>query len=165
MKRKLYPNIKRMTSLFCVAIVCVTLTSLLLRLTVFSELAVTALAAPDETSLALSEEESGLFPYTISRKVNFDSPQSQGNFQIHNPETNEFYMTVTIIKPDTGENLLYTGFIKPGQSRDKAALHIQLPEGIYQCVAQVTAFDPETLEPSGNEERDITLYIGQKAKK
>lgn len=165
MKRKLYPNIKRITSLFCIAIVCITLTSLLLRLTVFNDLAVTALAAPDETPITFVEEETELFPYTISNKVNLDTPQSQGSFQIHNPESNEFYMTVTIIKPDTGENLLYTGFIKPGQSREKASLHIELPEGIYQCVAQIVAFDPETLEPAGSEERDITLYIGQKAKK
>ncbi len=164
MKRKLYSNMKRMTSGFCVAIVCVTLTSLLLRLTVFDDMAITATAPADETSV-VAEEDSELFPYTISRKVYFDTPKSQGDFQIHNPETNKFYMTVTIIKPDTGENLLYTGFIKPGQSREKAALHIQLPEGIYQCVAQITAFDPETLEPSGSEERDITLYVGQKAKK
>ena len=146
------------------AIVCVTLTSLLLRLTVFSDLAVTVAAAPDETSLALPEEEAGLFPYTISRKVTLETPEAQGDFQILNPETNEFYMTVTVVLPETGENLLYTGFIKPGQSREKAALHIQLPEGIYQCVAQITAFDPDTLEPSGSEERDITLYVGKNAK-
>lgn len=162
MKRKLYSNMKRMTSFFCVAIVCVTLTSLLLRLTVFSDLAVTVMAAPDESSLTLGAEESGLFPYTISRKVTFETPHAKGDFQIHNPETNEFYMTVTVIQPDTGENLLYTGFIKPGQSRESAALHIELPEGIYSCVAQITAFDPETLEPSGSEERDITLQIGSK---
>ena len=112
MKRKLYSNMKRMTSLFCVAIVCVTLTTLLLRLTVFSDLAVTVLAAPDETSLALPGEESSLFPYTISRKVAFENAHSPGDFQIHNPDTNEFYMTVTVIRPETGENLLYTGFTR-----------------------------------------------------
>lgn len=90
MKRKLYSNMKRMTSLFCVAIVCLTLTSLLLRLTVFSDLAITASASFDESSTALPEEDSGLFPYTISRKVNFDSPKSQGIFRFTTPKPTSF---------------------------------------------------------------------------
>lgn len=161
MKRKLYSNMKRMTSFFSVAIVCVTLTTLLLRLTVFSDLA--AMAAP-EAAPTYSEEQTGLFDYTISSKVTFEAPGAKGDLLILNPDANECYMTVAIIKPDTGENLFYTGFIKPGQGREGATLHIQLPEGVYQCVAQVTAFDSETLESIGSEERDITLYIGQKAK-
>lgn len=162
MKRKLYSNMKRMTSLFCVAILCVTLTSLMLRLTVFSDMALSA--GPGEETSQLQEEESDLLPYVISRRVTLETPASKGDFRISNPETNSHYITVSVVKPDTGENLLYTGFIKPGQSREQMALHIQLPQGIYDCTAVVTAFDPDTLAPVGSEEREITLYIGEKIK-
>lgn len=160
MKRKLYPNIKRMTSLFCVAILCVTVTSVVLRLTVFSEVAATTSTKEEE----LYTPEETLFPYTISRKVQFDTPQSKGSFRIENPETNEFYMTVSIILPQTDENLFYTGFIRPGEGREAAALHIPLPNGVYDCVAEITTFDPDTLEPRGADRQDITLYIGEKIK-
>lgn len=161
MKRKLYANTKRMTSMFCVAIICVTLTSLMLRLTVFSDVAV-AVAA--EENVQVPQEDTSLFPYTISSKVSLESPQARGNFMISNPETNTNYMTVAIVLPETGENVLYTGFVKPGEARESAALHIPLPEGVYDCVAQVTAYDPQTLSPRGSEERPITLYIGEKVK-
>lgn len=164
MKRKLYPNMRRLTSLFSVAIVCVTLTTLLLRLTVFSDLAAMAASTKDDPASMVEPEEPGLFPYSLSRKVHIPTPQARGEFKIKNPETNTYYMTVAVILPETGENLLYTGFIKPGESRETAALHIPLEEGTYECIAEITAFDPITLEPRGSEEREITLYIGDKPK-
>jgi len=152
-----------MTTLFCFSILCVTLSTLFLRLTVFSDLVIPT-GSESSAPSAREDVEPGLFPYTLNRKINLATPDSRGDFRIHNPETNEHYMTVSIILPSTGENLFYTGFVKPGQTRDSAALHIKLPEGVYECVAEVTAYDPVTLKPRGSEERDVTLQIGRKAK-
>ena len=150
MRRKLYSNMKRMTTLFCLAIVCVTLTTLTLRLTVLGDL--TGSPGPEEV-------EGGLF-YVISRRVNFSSPEAPGDFRIKNPETNEHYMRVSIIDDDTGYEVFYTGLISPGESRGAYALHRQLPPGVHYGTARITAYDPETLMLLGSHEQDITLHIG-----
>jgi len=144
-----------MTTLFSVAIVCVTLTALGLRLTLLADIAVSTPAGP-----AVESVESELFPYTIARRVQFRTPSSPGNFRIDNPETNEYYMSVSIILPETNQEVFYTGLIRPGESLGQAILHIQLPEGVYECIARVTAFDPATFQQRGTEDRSITLYIG-----
>ncbi len=163
MKRKLYSNIRRMTSFFSVAIVFVTLTSLTLRLTVFSDMAVAA-GEPEPVTAVVDNEPSGLLNYTISRMVYIETPTSPGSFHISNPAENEHYITVSIIDPQTEENLLYTGFVRPGQSIEQMRLNAELSQGVYELTAVVTAFDPETLSPAGREERDFTLYVGVKMK-
>ena len=155
MKRKLYSNMRRMTAMFSVAIICVTLTSLTLALTVFGDL-----AANGSAGAVVERVESELFSYTIASRVTFRTPESTGNFRIENPESNEYYMSVSIILPETGQELFYTGFIRPGETRGEAVLHIPLPVGVHECIARVTAYDPETFRERGSEERGITLYIG-----
>ena len=156
MRRKLYSNMRRMTTLFSITILCVTLTALGLRLTVLADMAVSGPVRPAVEAAV----ESDLFPYTIARRVQFSASDSHGNFRIENPETNEYYMSVSIILPETGQEVFFTGFIRPGESRGQARLHVQLPEGVHECIARVTAIDPVTLQPRGSEDRSITLYIG-----
>ena len=155
MKRKLYSNMRRMTTLFSIAIICVTLSALMLRLTVLGDLAVSGAAGP-----AVVRVNSELFPYTIARRVNFRTPESRGDFRIENPQSNEYYMSVDVILPETGKTVFYTGFIRPGDRRGQSALHIQLPEGAHEAIARVTAYHPVTFQPRGSEDRSITLYIG-----
>ncbi|MDR2908459.1 MAG: hypothetical protein LBU86_01055 [Oscillospiraceae bacterium] len=163
MKRKLFPNVRRITTIFTISIFCVTLAALFLRLTVFSDLK--ALASPvysAENDPSALEDEPGFFPYSMSRNVYFATPDSRGSFLISNPETNEYFMTVAVILPKTGENLLYTGFIMPGESLNDLALDIPQPEGICECIAEITAYDPDTMRPVGSEQKDITLRVGEK---
>ena len=154
MKRKLYPNMKRMTTLFCIAIICVTLTTLTLRLAVLGDL------SNGLGSVGTTQMENGQFSYVIARRVNFSSPDALGDFRIENPETNEYYMMVSVLHPDTGQEIFYTGIIRPGESRRQAALHIRLPAGVHETTARVTAHDPATLEQRGSKEQNITLHIG-----
>ena len=154
MKRKLYSNMQRMTSMFIIAIICVTVTTLALRLTVLGDLVIGGSGG------GVTQVENGLFPYTIARRVHFDYPGARGDFRIENPETNEYYMSVEIIFPETGQVVFYTGFILPGETRGRYTLHVQLPEGVHECIARVTAHDPATYRPLGSQEQAITLHIG-----
>jgi len=154
MKRKLYSNMKRMTMLFSVAIICVTLTTLTLRLTVFGDLSG---SVPGGSTTG---PENGSFQYNIARRVNFSSPEALGDFRIVNPEANEYYMRVSIIHPDTGQEVFYSGFVRPGESLRSAALHVQLPSGEHESTARITAYDPETFRQLGSHEEEITLHIG-----
>ncbi|MCL2857518.1 MAG: hypothetical protein FWE19_07385 [Oscillospiraceae bacterium] len=154
MKRKLYSNMKRMTMLFSIAIICVTLTALTLRLTVLGDL------SNSPTGGRAAQVESERFDFVIARRVNFSSPEARGNFRIENLETNEYYMRVSIIMPDTGQEVFYSGFVRPGERHGAHPLHIQLPSGTHESIARVTAYDPLTFEPRGSEEQSITLHIG-----
>ena len=154
MKRKLYPNMKRMTTFFCIAIACVTLTTLTLRLTVLGDFTIGSSGA------GTTHMEGGQFSYVIARRVNFSSPGAHGDFRIENPEDNEYYMSVSVLHPDTEQEIFWTGFIRPGESRREAALHVQLPTGVHESVARVTAHDPATFESRGSQEQKITLHIG-----
>ena len=155
MKRKLYSNMRRMTAMFSIAIICVTLSALTLRLTVFGDLAVNG-----PSGAVVESVESELFPYTIARRVIFATPESRGNFRIENPETNNYYMRVSIMLPETGQEVFHSGFIRPGERVGERALHVPLPEGVHECIAIVTAYDPTTLQLRGSEERSITLSVG-----
>jgi len=156
MKRKLYSNMKRMTTFFCIVILCVTLTTLTLRLTVLGDLSI----GSGSGGAGTAQMENSQFSYVIARRVNFSSPGAFGDFRIENPETNEYYMSVSVLHPDTGQEIFYTGFIRPGESRRQAALHVQLPVGVHESTARVTAHDPATFESRGSKEQNITLHIG-----
>ena len=153
MKRKLYSNMRRMTALFSVGILCLTVTALALRLTVFGDM--DGLHSP-----SVQQVQSELFPFEIARRVSFRTPASSGDFRIENPADNQYYMSVSIILPETGQQVFYTGLIGPGETRQSATLHVQLPSGTYQCIARVTAYHPDTFEQRGSEDLEITLYIG-----
>jgi len=153
MKRKLYSNMRRMTALFSVAILCVTVTALTLRLTVFGDMD----GLPASPAQQVDSER---FPFEIAQRVSFRTPDASGDFQIKNPETNQYYMSVSIILPETEQDVFYTGLIRPGETRQSGTLHVQLPTGTHQSIARVTAYDPVTLEPRGSQDLDITLYIG-----
>ncbi|MCL2578549.1 MAG: hypothetical protein FWE32_00785 [Oscillospiraceae bacterium] len=154
MKRRLYSNMRRMTALFSVAILCVTLSALTLRLTVLGDLAG---GLPGGASI--ERVESDLLDYTIARRVTFRTATARGDMRIENL-SDTFYMSVSIILPDTEQEVFYSGLIEPGQSLPERALHVQLPTGTHESVARITAYDPNTLQPRGSHDREITLYIG-----
>ena len=155
MKRKLYSNMKRMTSLFCVAIVCLTLTSLLLRLTVFSDLAITASASFDESSTALPEEDSGLFPIPSAARSTLTLP----NPGFSDPQPKPTVLHDRYIIAGHRRKLLYTGFIK---AKQRKAARIQLPEGIYSMWPKLPPLTLKLWNPVAKSE--TSPCIGQKGK-
>jgi len=148
-----------MTTLFSFAIIGVTLVALMLRLTVLGNMAnINPFAGRPGSSV--ENVESQLFPYNIASRVQFRTPASRGNLLAENLEINEYYMSVSIILPETGQELFFSGFIRPGEQRNEITLHVQLPEGVYECIARITVYDPVTFERRGSEDRPITLEIG-----
>jgi hypothetical protein len=159
MKQKLFPNIRRMTNLFCLSIFCVTGAVLALRLTVFAEMAA---APPEEVMSSMVESEQG--GYKINGRPVFATAESKGDVFISNAEGNEYVINVDITLEDGGKSILSTGFIKPGNSRDSANLNPvgqQLEDGLYPCIAEITAIDPDSLKPVGSAKENIIVQIGE----
>lgn len=153
MRRKLYPNIRWMTRLFMFSIICLTLSTLALRLTVFGDIPINPVSGQ-------TEEGQELFQFAIARQVHFDGQTGVGNLRIENQDTNNYFMSVSILLPETGQEVFYSGFIRPGESRTEALLQIRPEPGVYEATARITVYHPQTLEPRGSQEREITLQVG-----
>jgi len=124
-------------------------------------MAVTPLAGPPEAGGGLTETGAG---YTINSKIHFSSPEGKGNVLITNKEANENDIRVDIILDDTNRSIYYSGFIAPGISVSSVSLQggELLEEGIYECTAVITAFNPDTKAKVGEERIPVTVYIGVK---
>lgn len=159
MNYKLYPNMKRMTTAFCIGIFCVTLSVLTLRLTVFSDVA----EKPEQSASNLLSSEKD--EYRINGKIYFSSSTSKGDVFITNLST-ENLIRVDITLEDTGESILYTGFINPGDSLNSTTMNPvgqQLENGVYACVAQVSAYSQDDIKTViGSAEMQVEVYIGEK---
>jgi hypothetical protein len=159
MKQKLFPNIRRMTNLFCLGIFCVTLSVLALRLTVFSDMAA---SAPSETVSSMVEnEQSG---YRINGKPVFATADSKGDVFISNMEDNAFSINVDITLKENGKSIFTSGLIKPGDSVDSKKMNPvgqALEDGLYECVAEIIAHDSDSLKPVGSAKEEIVVQIGK----
>ena len=158
MKHKLYANIRRMTNMFCVGILSVTLSVLALRLTAFSDMAT---AVPQQVASNIITNEAG--GYALNGKIHFTSADAKGDVFITNLEDNPYIIKVNISLADTEESILYTGFINPGVSTDSAKLNHagqRLGDGTYACVAEITTHDPDSLKAVDSTTEQVQIHIG-----
>lgn len=159
MNGKLFPNIRRLTIGFCIAILCMTLSTLALRLTVFSDMA----AVPETaiTNLFTSTEDD----YAINTKIYFASADAKGDVLITNLST-ENLINVDLSLASSGDSILSTGLMKPGKSIKAMQLNAkgkQLEEGVYDCIAEVSAYATDDHQSAiGATRAEVVLYIGQK---
>ena len=154
MKQKLYGNAKWLTTTFCISLAVVTVLMLVLRLSVFRDMA----SVPETEVETITDD---YLTYTINRQVYFAKSTSKGNLMIQNLSQNDYYMSVDIIDPDTEISYIYTGFIEPGAGRDTVTLNSELEDGVYSFVAVVSAYDMDSRELLLTDKLDITLHIGQ----
>lgn len=166
----LYVNSRRMVTMFCTAIIFFTVIMLALRLTVFSDMAVTVSADSTKHAGAANMQAGEIegnsdYSYQINNKIYYPKADAKGSVVVVYPETNTYLLSVDIILPDTKESLYYTGTILPGTVVEKMPLTKagqKLPDGVYECIAEISAKDPETRFSVATETKKVTLYIGQK---
>jgi hypothetical protein len=136
----------------------VTLSVLALRLTVFSDMVT---SVPAETVNSMVESEGN---YKINSKPVFATASSKGDVFISNAESNSYWINVDITLEEDGQSILTSGFIKPGDSTVSAKLNPlgqQLEDGLYPCIAEITAHDPDSLKPVGSAKENIIVQIGE----
>lgn len=168
----LYSKTRRMTTLFCTTIISITFVMLGLRLTVFSDM---ASVAPAESSESVSSLEGGEitgegdFLYKLASKIYFPKADARADIRnealVVNPEGNKYLLNINIMLPETKDSLYYTGNITPGTSIDSAKLSAagqKLKNGVYPCVAEISAVDPDTMTKVASEQREVTIYIGER---
>lgn len=153
MKDKLFVNLKKMTYIFSIAIMVVTVTILILRLTVFSDPA----SAPVSNNKTGSSSSGGVkgktdgdfvFEYEIAEKMSFKNFEATANSGIKSSKSNTAYMQVKIIRNDNKRSVFESEYLKPGVNRTNINLQgSYLPKGVYECTAEIIALDSTNQEP------------------
>jgi hypothetical protein len=163
MQQRLFPNIKRMTFVFCAAIVLITIVALISRLTFLSGMVPAQPAGLTAGSVAEEPVEASDADYVINSKIYFAEVGGKGNILITNRETNPNYIRVDVCLNKTGRSIYYSGDIAPGTPIESVRLQDGPEEaGVYECTAFISAYDPDTRDKVGEEEIPVTVYIGVK---
>ena len=167
----LHSNTKRITSIFCYAILGITMLTLTLRLTAFRDIAVTEAGdsrpSPSGAPSAGDGEISGGndFPYTFNGRIYFPSSTESGNVLVENPESNTYLLSVDIVDNETNRSLYYTGAVEPGETIDYDRLSLdgrKLEDGVYEATANVAALSPNDFVTVQSEQMPVTIYIGER---
>lgn len=159
MNQKLFSNIKKMTTIFSIAILSLTVAILLLKVTVFRNVEGNPVSVVKSEKKA-DDEQTYAFEYEISDRIVFSTAESPSNPRIKNSESNTALMQVNIIRNDNKRSIYISGYIHPGISQSTIKLqHTNLEKGVYECTAEITAFDPETFEPIETYSQPIVIEI------
>ena len=160
MGERLYPNVKRITNIFCLAIVLVTLALFTLRLTALSSMVRDPDAPPEPVSETV-EVEGTAVSFRIRDKIDFESSTGYGNIAIENSADNDFYMRLEIFYDISGRSIYLSPFLKPGDKFESAKLQGRpFSAGTYGCTAVITAYDPETRQLLQSHSQPVTIHIG-----
>lgn len=101
----------------------------------------------------------GMLNVSMNPTPIFPDGKSPGNLRIQNIEGNRYSITVTLVRSDTEEAILTTKLIDPGYYVENIKLDTDLPAGNYLCVANVAAYDPDTLAYIGETGMQVLLTV------
>ncbi len=89
----------------------------------------------------------------------YENGKAEGNIRIENIPNNHYAFVVDIILSDSGESIMKTGVIEPGQYVEKRKLDVNLPAGRYDCMANFIAYDKETATEIGQTATTLELTV------
>lgn len=89
----------------------------------------------------------------------FYDGNSQGDLNIVNEEVNNFMQVIEIYRKDTDQLIYKSGGIPVGSKIEKAKLDVNLPKGVYDCVAYFNAVNEETGEFIGKAGAELKITI------
>lgn len=89
----------------------------------------------------------------------YENGKVEGNIRIENTPNNHYAFVVEIILSDSGESIMKTGVIDPGQFVENRKLDVNLSAGEYDCMAFFTAYDLETNAEIGQTATTIMITV------
>lgn len=89
----------------------------------------------------------------------YENGSAAGNIRIENTPNNHYGFLVGVVLIETGQTILQTGVIEPGQFVENRALDVVLPAGEYECIAHFVAFDLETSAEIGQTSTAIVITV------
>ena len=110
--------------------------------------------------------EEGRFNVSMNGTPTFKNGTAKGNVNIENIPGNRYALTVTITvmnvdtvnfpaaAPYVGQDVLKTGLMEPGTYLSDKQLDVDLPAGVYDCIARFTAYTAEK-NANGGEQKEV----------
>lgn len=99
------------------------------------------------------------FSFEIKKELIFSAASAEAVLLLKNPSQNQYLMVLELVLEDTGEVVLRTGSILPGQMIKKAALDEKLSAGNYKAIAHICAVDAQSGTLVGVLEQPITIVV------
>lgn len=78
--------------------------------------------------------------FSLNSNPEFSDGKSKGFIQFENPDGNGKLTRLEIYRNDTGDLIYHTGILKPGSYVEEDVLDAELPQGEYDCTAQIYAY-------------------------
>ena len=103
--------------------------------------------------------EEGMINISMNTSPVFPSGTEKGNLLIVNSESNRYPQIVYIVRKDTSEEIYRSKSIAVGSRIEYAALDVDLPAGVYDCVAYFNNADPDTGAMLGTAGAEITVTV------
>ena len=90
--------------------------------------------------------DANYFSFKINTRWELEDGSSKANVGIENPNYNVYPMVVQVFlgEDGLGDIIFDSGGILPNQHIDEASLKIPLQSGVYNALAQLYAYDPDT---------------------
>lgn len=157
MQDKLFPNIKKMTTIFAIIIFSVTVGVLLLRLTVFSNKVANK---PSVNGEAVTSSQNQELDFSMDDRVIFDTARANGSLKIKFPKENKQSIRFTITRKDTQREIYSSKTILPGDKSINIKLSKNdLEKGEYPCIVEITTYELETDKKLETFQQDLTIVI------
>lgn len=151
MRGKIYPNIKKWTSIFSIAILGLTVGILLLRLTVFSN--------PDNGKNGAKNSDDN-FAFQMDESITFRDAEDKAKLRMEFPEDSPNIIKIKIARKDEKEVLFESQNIMPGATDTTVTLKDKtLPAGVYQCNVLVTELDQDSFKELEEHVYDLNVEI------
>ena len=159
MGERLYPNIRKITNVFCIAIIVLTLGLFALRMTALSDMVMVEEPAPRSDAQMIDDV---MFAYRVASVMEFDYPGARGSIMAENDEENEHHMRLEIIHEITGKSIYVSPFLAPGASVTSAYLQGELLDpGEHRGTAIITAYNPANRRQVDSYEHPVTIRINE----
>jgi hypothetical protein len=162
MGERLYPNVKRITSLFCFAIIMLTVGLFALRLTALRDMVRDEVSAPPVPTHEEIMINGTAFGYVLFSEIDFASPDSYGSINVENIEGNSFRMRLEIIYDITDRSVYLSPFLRPGDRISSMQLQgLPLPPGEHRCTAIIIVYELDGRGELHRHSQPVTIKIGQ----
>lgn len=159
---KLFPNLKKMTTIFCIAIAVITVGFLLVRLLVFGGATPKAPGAPTTNTSDVAVPDD--LNIELSDKLTFANPTEVASLRVKIAKEQEEKVGIRILRNDDNKEIYKSPQLSAGDRKLNVMLsRSDMPKGTYNCTAEITTYDPVTQQPLGTYTRNITVVIKEDA--
>ncbi|MEG2174586.1 MAG: hypothetical protein RR135_03765 [Oscillospiraceae bacterium] len=100
-----------------------------------------------------------VFSYRINTSPVYDTWDAMGELIVENPAENRYLMVVELELNETKEVVFRSGYLRPGEKIERAALDVPLTAGEYKATACLCAVDFESYDLLGILEQPVTITV------